>query len=262
MSQSPAIFGSAAACRAAEHDDAALDGRRRRLGCAIAAARARRARGALDARPGPAVETRGKRERPRSFRRSWQTAPAAPRRGPAGRSERAPCRARAAWDRRCARRPAMPRQSALPSSPAFTGMRATGASAAPCTLPAAITRVRRLPLASDGGRDRCLAAPAERRPGERRRLDLAVAHPEIAADVGRLERLLPVPQRDAVEVRHHRHDAPVEILDRQDHRDVRLHRPGARQIGEHRAEGRRERRRLQHADRSARVDLGLCRAPR
>jgi hypothetical protein len=50
--------------------------------------------------------------------------------------------------------------------------------------------------------------PAERAAGQRGRQQLTIADPEVAGDIRQLIRLLPVAERHATEVRHHRHHPP------------------------------------------------------
>ena len=220
---------------AAEGDDAALDRRCARARCAIAAAHARRARASprcADRRGRRSSRTaRAAREASADLPKGAGSAEARPRRSLDSRTvPRAGCFGSALRSTS-----SEPRQSAVPARPAFDrhardrrkrralqAARARPRACAGCRSPSTVVAM-----------DACQRPPSAR-PVSAGACDLAVAHPQVAGDVGHLERLLPVAQRHAAEVRHHRHHAPVEVLDRQEQGDLRLHRPGAGEVGEQR----------------------------
>ena len=210
---------------------------------------------------GAAVEARGKRERARGFgglgKRLRQ------RRGEAAQvaRERHACRARAAGHRRCARRRAIRASGSSPRARRSTACARSGASAAPCRLPAAFDPRAQVAVAEHGGRDGCLPAAAERAAGERR-----APRSRDCAPTGRPRCRSP---RSAVGggAASRRPGPPCTVTTRRSKsligRNIATSActgPVAASPAECGAEGRRERRRLQHADRAARV--GVRRAAR
>ena len=164
-----------------------------------------------------------------------------------------------AWDLRCARRRANRAIRSRPRGPRSTAC----ARSAPAPTPAGCPR-HSPACAGCRSASTAVAIEASKRPPNARPVSAGASISRLRtqrppADVGRLERLLPVAQRDCRRgCAMHRHDAPVEILDRQDHATSACTGPAPDQVGEHGAEGRREGRRLQHADRAACVDSAVA----
>ena len=164
VSQRPGLFGRASADRSAESDEAAFDG------CCARGAAPLQERAhvgperAFDTRTGAAVEAgrraRAAREASAALPNGAGSAEARPRKSlDSSTMPRAGCLASALRSTS-----SEPRQSVVPARPAFDGMRAIGASTAACRLPAAFTRVRRLPFPSTAVAIEACQRPPSARP--------------------------------------------------------------------------------------------------